>query len=124
MTDLGSTLSNLIGDHDAVEQTQSKTATSTAHFRSSTTNSYNKCLQELMPNFPKEVEPVASKLIDPFDQTNFEVNAKIEDVFKFDENTGKRYLAGKKMLYIKGTYKFKIFAHCKTLEMWIQTNSI
>lgn len=122
MSDLGSTLSKMIGDHDSVEQIQSRTANATAHFRSSTTNSFNKCLQELMPNFPKEIESIALKLIDPYDQTNFEASAKIEDVFKFDENTGKRYLAGKRVLYIKGTYKFKFFAHCKTLEMWIQTD--
>jgi hypothetical protein len=55
MSDLGSQLSKMFGDYKSTEITTAKTVTNTDHFRSSTTNSYDKCIRELSSKFPEGV---------------------------------------------------------------------
>ena len=47
MSDIGSQLSSMFGDYKSTSVTVEKTATNTDHYRSSTTNSYDKCIREL-----------------------------------------------------------------------------
>ena len=48
---------------------------------------------------------------------SFNKKVNIEDVVKFHPDTGARYVAGRLVLVVKGSYEFKWFAQCKTLEM-------
>jgi hypothetical protein len=122
--DLGSQLSKMFGDHKSVEVTVEKNTKgdvqNTEHYRSSTTNSYNKCIRELAPKFPSEIEQLAINAVDKHDQNNFDETVELSDVYKFNENTGQKYKAGKHVLRIVGKYEFKWFAHCKCVEMWIE----
>ena len=122
MGDLGSRLSAMFGDHKTSEITQQKDATNSNHYRSSTTNSYNKCIREIAHNFPPEIEAIAIRAIDRHDQNNFDETVQIPngEIFKFNQDTGAKYIASRQVLRIKGTYEFKWFAHCKTVEMWIE----
>jgi hypothetical protein len=120
MADLGGRLSAMFGDHKSSEITVQKTTTNSNHYRSSTTNSYNKCIREISHNFPAEIEQIAINAIDKHDQNNFDETVVLNDVNKFNPDTGEKYLSGRNVLRIKGTYEFKWFAHCKTVEMWIE----
>ncbi len=120
MNDIGSQLSKMFGDYKSSEITVQKTATNTDHYRSSTTNSYNKCIQELASKFPDGVAELAIKTIEKHDQNSFVETVVLNEITKFNENTGEKYVAGKNVLYIKGEYAFKWFAHCKTIEMWVE----
>jgi hypothetical protein len=120
MNDIGSQLSKMFGDYKSSEITVQKTATNTDHYRSSTTNSYNKCIQELASKFPDGVAEMAIKAIEKHDQNSFVETIVLNEITKFNENTGEKYVAGKNVLYIKGEYAFKWFAHCKTIEMWVE----
>ena len=122
MADLGSRLSAMFGDHKTAEITKQKDLTNSNHYRSSTTNSYDKCIREIAHNFPPEIEAIAIKAIDRHDQNNFDETVPIPngEVIKFNPDTGAKYIAGRQVLRIKGTYEFKWFAHCKTVEMWIE----
>jgi len=120
MADLGSRLSAMFGDHKTSDITVQKSATNSNHYRSSTTNSYNKCIREISHNFPPEIENLAITAIDRYDQSNFDETVPLNEIYKFNENTGEKYVAGRNVLRIKGTYEFKWFAHCKTVEMWIE----
>lgn len=117
MTDLGHTLSNLLGDHKVATDF---TETNYKKYRSSTTNSYNKCIKEIAHNFSPGIQDIAIKAIDRYDQNNFDETVELDKVYKFNQDTGSKYLAGVNVLRIKGTYQFRIFAHCKTVEMWIE----
>jgi hypothetical protein len=122
--DLGSQLSKMFGDHKSIEVTIPKSITgdiqNTDHYRSSTTNSYNKCIRELAGKFPAELIEHAIKAIERHDQNNFDESVDLGDVNKFNEDTGEQYIAGKHILRIVGNYEFKWFAHCKSVEMWIE----
>jgi hypothetical protein len=120
MVDLGSRLSSMFGDHKSTEVTVQKTDTNSNHYRSSTTNSYNKCIHEIAHNFPPEIENIAITAIDRYDQASFDISVPMGDVVKFNSDTGEKYIAGKNILRINGTYEFKWFAHCKTIEMWLE----
>lgn len=122
--DLGSQLSKMFGDHKGIEVTVPKSTTgdiqNTDHYRSSTTNSYNKCIRELAGKFPAEIIEKAIKAIDRHDQNNFDESVELGNVTKFNEDSGEQYIAGKHVLRIVGKYEFKWFAHCKCVEMWIE----
>ena len=122
--DLGSHLSKMFGDHKSVEITVPKKTTgdiqNTEHYRSSTTNSYNKCIQELSSKFPAEIIEKAIIAIEKHDQNNFDESVDLGSVNKYNEDTGEQYIAGKHILRIVGKYEFKWFAHCKCIEMWIE----
>jgi hypothetical protein len=122
--DLGSQLSKMFGDHKGVEVTAPKNTSgdvqNTDHYRSSTTNSYNKCIRELAGKFPPEIIEQAIKAIDRHDQNNFDESVELGIVNKFNEDTGEQYSAGRHVLRIVGKYEFKWFAHCKVVEMWIE----
>lgn len=118
--DLGSTLTSIFGSHKSIEKTTNKTDNTTEHYRSSTTNSYNKCIRELTSKFTQEITEIAIKKIEPYDQCNFDEIVELNEVYKFKEDTGERYLAGKNVLHIVGIYQYTLFAHCKTIEMWIE----
>ena len=122
--DLGSHLSKMFGDHKSVEITVPKKITgdiqNTEHYRSSTTNSYNKCIQELSSNFPAEIIEKAIIAIEKHDQNSFDESVDLGSVNKYNEDTGEQYIAGKHILRIVGKYEFKWFAHCKCIEMWIE----
>jgi hypothetical protein len=120
MADLGSQLSKMFGDYKSSEITVQKSANNSNHYRSSTTNSYNKCITEIAHNFPPEIKDIAIKAVDPHDQNNFDETVKLNDVYKFSPDTGEKFLSGRNSLRIKGKYEFKWFAHCKTVEMWIE----
>ena len=120
MVDLGSHLSKMFGDYKSSDVTVQKTATNSNHFQSSTTNSYNKCINEIAHNFPTDIKDIALKAIDAHDQNNFDDTVKLNDVYKFNPDNGEKFLSGRNVLRIKGTYEFKWFAHCKTVEMWIE----
>ena len=74
-----------------------------------------------MINSP-EIEGIAIRAIDRHDQNNFDETVQIPngEIFKFNQDTGAKYIASRQVLRIKGTYEFKWFAHCKTVEMWIE----
>lgn len=122
--ELGNQLSKMFGDHKTMEVTVQKQTTdniqSMEHYRSSTTNSYTKCVHEIASKFPAGITELALQTIDKHDQNNFDETVVIGDVQKFNENTGQQYLAGKHVLRIIGKYEFKWFAHCKNIEMWIE----
>jgi hypothetical protein len=122
--DLGSHLSKMFGDYKSIEVTVQKKTTgdiqNTEHYRSSTTNSYNKCIHELSSKFPSEIIEKAIVAIDKHDQNNFDESVDLGSVNKFNEDTGTQYIAGKHILRIVGKYEFKWFAHCKSVEMWIE----
>ena len=122
--ELGNQLSKMFGDHKEVEVVVEKNTTnniqSMEHYRSSTTNSYGKCINEISGKFPPAVVEMAQRAIEKHDQNNFDESIFISDVMKFDENTGKQYLAGKHVLRMIGKYQFKFFAHCKSIEMWLE----
>lgn len=120
MNDLGSQLSKMFGDHKSSSVTVEKTATNSDHYRSSTTNSYNKCIQELRSKFPDGIADMAIKAIDMHDQNSFHERVVLNEVTKFNPDTGEKYVAGKNVLHIVGEYSFKWFAHCKTIEMWVE----
>ena len=122
--DLGSHLSKMFGDYKNMEITVEKNKTgdiqNTEHYRSSTSNSYNKCIQELSSKFPSEIIEKAIIAIDKHDQTNFDESVELGIVKKYNQDTGKQYIEGKHILRIVGKYEFKWFAHCKYVEMWIE----
>ena len=120
MSDLGSQLSKMFGDYKSTEITTAKTATNTDHFRSSTTNSYDKCIRELASKFPEGVADKAVKAIEHHDQNSFHERIVLGEITKFNEDTGEKYVAGKSVLHIVGEYSFKWFAHCKSIEMWVE----
>jgi hypothetical protein len=66
------------------------------------------------------VAEMAIKAIEKHDQNSFVETIVLNEITKFNENTGEKYVAGKNVLYIKGEYAFKWFAHCKTIEMWVE----
>ena len=122
--ELGSHLSKMFGDHKNVEITAPKNTTgniqNTEHYRSPTTNSYNKCIRELSSKFPPEIIEKAIMEIDKHDQNNFDESVDLGIVNKYNADTGLQYIAGKHILRIVGKYEFKWFAHCKSVEMWIE----
>ena len=122
--DLGSQLSKMFGDHKSIEivaeKNTSNNVQSMEHYRSSTTNSFGKCINEIAGNFPSGVVELAYKAIEKHDQNNFDETVIIGDVLKFNEDTGQQYLAGKHVLRMVGKYEFKWFAHCKSIEMWVE----
>lgn len=95
----------MFGDYKKSEITVSRSTTSTDHFRSSTSNSYNKCIQELSSKFPSEIIEKALLSIDKHDQNDFDEYIDLTDG---------------RILRIVGQYEFKWFAHCKSIEMWIE----
>ena len=121
---LGSHLSKMFGDYKNMEITVEKNKTgdiqNTEHYRSSTSNSYNKCIQELSSKFPSEIIEKAIIAIDKHDQNNFDESVELGIVKKYNQDTGKQYIEGKHILRIVGKYEFKWFAHCKSVEMWIE----
>ena len=123
MNDLGSQLTKMFGDYKSTQVTVQKTATNTEHYRSSTTNSYDKCIRELGSKFPDGAVDIAINAIDKYDQTSFHERVVLGEITKFNENTGERYVAGKNVLHIVGEYSFKWFAHCKSIEMWVEVES-
>lgn len=118
--DLGSQLSKMFGDHKNVSIVKEKNDTNSNHYRSSTTNSYNKCIDELASNFPSEIRDIAKRAIDKHDQNSFDETVSLGEIYKYNADTGEKYCAGNSVLRIKGEYAFKWFAHCKTVEMWIE----
>ena len=120
MSDLGSQLSKMFGDYKSSEVTAQKTNSNSEHYRSSTTNSFDKCIRELAPKFPEGVADIAIRAISKHDQNDFHETVILNEVTKFNEDTGGKYVAGKNVLHIIGTYQFKWFAHCKTIEMWVE----
>jgi hypothetical protein len=122
--DLGGHLSKMFGDYKTIETTEQKKTTgdiqNTEHYRSATSNSYNKCIHELSSKFPAEIIEKAIIAIERHDQNNFDESVELGLVNKFNENTGCQYVAGKHILRIVGKYEFKWFAHCKSVEMWIE----
>ena len=95
----------MFGDYKKSEITVSRSLTSTDHFRSSTSNSYNKCIQELSSKFPSEI-----------------IEKALLSIIKHDQNDFDEYidLTDGRILRIVGQYEFKWFAHCKSVEMWIE----
>jgi len=120
MSDFGSQLSKMFGDYKSSEVTAQKTNTNSEHYRSSTTNSYDKCIRELSSKFPEGVADMAMRAISNHDQNDFHETVVLNEVTKFNEDTGSKYVSGKNVLHIVGTYQFKWFAHCKTIEMWVE----
>ena len=122
--DFGSQLSSMFGDHkeEAVvkEKYGNADMKSTAQFRSSTTNSYNKCIKEISHNFPAGIEEKAIAAIDKHDQNSFEERLSIGKIYTDDPNGKGKIVIGETVLVIKGEYKFKLFCHCKTITMWIE----
>ena len=123
MNDLGSQLTKMFGDYKSTQVTVPKSATNTEHCRSSTTNSYDKCIRELGSNFPDGAVEIAIKAIDKYDQASFHERVILGEITKFNENTGERYVAGKNVLHIVGEYSFKWFSHHKSIEMWVEVES-
>ena len=120
MNDLGSQLTKMFGDYKSTQITVQKTATNTEHYRSSTTNSYDKCIRELASKFPDGAVDIAINAIDKYDQTSFHERVVLGEITKFNENTGERYVAGRNVLHLLGEYSFKWFAHHKSIEMWVE----
>ena len=76
---LGSKLTNMFGDYKNIDMTVPKktkgAVQNTEHYRSSTTNSYNKCILELAGKFPDDdIIERALKAIEKHDQNNFELS--------------------------------------------------
>lgn len=120
MSDFGSQLSKMFGDYKSSEVTAQKTNTNSEHYRSSTTNSYDKCIRELSSKFPEGVSDIAIRAIAKHDQNDFHETVVLNEVTQFNQDTGIKYVSGKNVLHIVGTYQFKWFAHCKTVEMWVE----
>ena len=126
--DWGSQLSAMFGDHKSAQVVEAKHGNGhkkvSDRHRSSTTNSYNKCIKELASKFPEGIADLAIKTIDKHDQNNFEEVLSLGNVYADSIIPGgQKTIIGSTTLHIKGEYKFKFFAHCKTVEMWIETTS-
>ena len=73
-----------------------------------------------MDKFPVGVIEIARRALDRHDQNDFNESIDLGEVYKFNEDTGEQYLAGRNLLKMIGKYQFKFFAHCKTIEMWLE----
>lgn len=111
MNQFGETLTNMLGTYKTTEVTPMGAQ------RSGTTNSYNKCLEQLAPKFSAAIIAKAQTIIDKYDRASFDDKTYIEDVVKYNPDTGTPYIAGRLVLKVKGSYEFKWFAHCKTIEI-------
>ena len=117
--DLGSKLSKMFGDHKGIKSVAPENISgdiqNTEHYRSSTTNSYNKCIYEFIDIFSPEIIELAIQVIEKHDKNNFTEFVDLSII----NNTDKQYTSEKHILRIVGKYEFKWFAHCKYIEMWI-----
>lgn len=124
--DLASRLSKIFGDYKNIEiiapSNKYGIVQNTEHYRSSTNNSYNKCIFELSRKFNFKAETIEKTIeaINRHDQNNFDESVDLGNVNKFNEDTGEQYSKCQKILRIVGKYEFKWFAHCKSIEMWIE----
>jgi hypothetical protein len=91
--------------------------------RSSTTNSYSKCLNEIKSNFTDEQYRAIAAAIDKYDRDSFEEKILYSTLYE-EDTAGNRKPYGRKFMYIKGDYTFAIFAHLKTLEIGIRAETI
>jgi hypothetical protein len=119
MTDLGSLFSSAIGGNkdESKSQVEGKIV-----YKSPTTNSYGKCLNNLSKNFTDEQMKLARNAIDKHDQNSFIENVILGSVY--EEEGSSRKQTHNKILVIKGTYQHVFIAHLKTIEMWIETKPI
>jgi hypothetical protein len=117
--DFGSKLSHLFGVHKNIEVVAPENMTgdiqNTEHYRSSTTNSYNKCIYEFIDIFSPEIIELAIQVIEKHDKNNFTEFVDLGSI----NNTDKQYISEKHILRIVGKYEFKWLSHCKSIEMWI-----
>ena len=117
--DFGSKLSKMFGEHKHIEvvapENMSGDIQNTEHYRSSTTNSYNKCIYEFIDIFSPEIIELAIQVIEKHDKNNFIEFVDLSSI----NNTDKQYTSEKHILRIVGKYEFKWFTHCKSIEMWI-----
>lgn len=115
MSDFGAVLSTIMGNNPnaSVEK-----KANLVKYKSPTTNSYTKCVKS-MGDLPKNFVDIVLKATDPFDKESFEVKAHRTDVF--EEVDGIRTKKGERVVTVKGTYQFVLFAHLKTIEVIIET---
>lgn len=91
--------------------------------RSSTTNSYTKCLNEIKSNFTDDQYKAIAAAIDKYDRDSFEEKILFSTLYE-EDMSGNRKQYGRKFMYIKGDYTFALFAHLKTLEIGIRAESL
>ena len=91
--------------------------------RSSTTNSYTKCLNEIKSNFTDAQFKAIAEAIDKYDRDSFEEKILFSTLYE-EDMSGNRKQYGRKFMYIKGEYTFALFAHLKTLEVGIRAESL
>ena len=116
-SDIGTILSNILGDN--TEHSQIKNSDNIVVYKSSTTNSYTKSIQSLKDQLPPEILSVAQKISDPHDKNSFIGSEEINDIFE-EKVPGQKVKIGCKKVYCKGTYKYVLFAHLKTVEIWVK----
>jgi hypothetical protein len=118
MADIGSVLSTAFGGNsETSEQKQDNCVV----YKSPTTNSYTKCIKALSDKFSETLIKKALELADPHDQNSFLEKACVGEIVS--NIMGVNSVSSKTYLYVRGTYKFALFAHLKTVEMWIENKS-
>lgn len=115
MSDFGAVLSTIMGGNP--NATIEKKA-NVIKYKSPTTNSYTKCIKS-MGDLPRNFVDIVLKAADPFDKESFEVKANRTDIFEEIDNI--RTKKGERVITVKGTYQYVIFAHLKTIEVFIET---
>jgi hypothetical protein len=110
----GSTISRLLS---ANPHSSSKQKDNNIIHKSPTTNSYDKCIRSLSGKFPASIIEEAIKMVDRHDQNDF-IERKIIGIVYEEDIAGNKILASNKILHVRGTYKWVLFAHLKTIEMW------
>lgn len=115
MSDIGAVLSTIMGNNPnaSIEK-----KANVIKYKSPTTNSYTKCIKS-MGDLPKNFVDIVLKAADPFDQESFEIKANRVDIF--EEIDGVRTKKGERVITVKGTYQYLIFAHLKTIEVFVET---
>ncbi|MDE2103640.1 MAG: hypothetical protein KGL39_40755 [Patescibacteria group bacterium] len=114
MSEAGAHLSSLLGGKTEVSEHHSG---DTKVYTSPTTNSYTKCIEALAGNFKPEEIKLALGMIEKHDRNSFTEEKEIGAVY--EETNGVRTKTQTKTLFVKGTYKYAVLAHLKTIEMWI-----
>src|SRR5271169_6025658 len=120
MGEAGMFMSKMLGNNT---NTSSDVKNGSNVYKSPTLNSYTKCVEALSGSFTPEIIKIAMKMIEPHDQSSFMETKQIGRIYEEDSG-GVPALKSNKILVVKGTYTWAVFAHLKTIEMWIEYREI
>jgi len=115
----GAIISDIFGASSSADTMLSKNST---YICSRTTNSYGKCVDEIFSKFNLAVANEIRKAIEPHDRNSFTSKILLGEI-SVDE-IGVKRVTGRRYLHVRGTYEYKIFAHLKKVEAWIEDENV